>query len=242
MRSVTTRCCQVALLGLVAVQASALKFVTEDYAPFNLKGSDGKVSGISTEILQDALKRAGLSANIELLPWERALDMAKKQADVCVYSAVRNAEREKQFKWIGPLVGDDITLFARADSNIALGSPADAKRYKVGAYNGDAYGDFVEKQGIKLDRVPSDSLNLPKLAAGRIDLWVAGAKSGPYKVSREGSGLKIKPVITVGDPKDAHMYLACNPGVADDVIRKLNDAVKAVKQDGTADRIGKKYQ
>ncbi|WP_374347599.1 substrate-binding periplasmic protein [Chitinimonas sp.] len=222
--------------------ASAMTFTTEDYPPFNTKGSDGKVTGISSEIVQEALKRAGVSANIELLPWERALDMAKKQGDTCVYSAVRNAEREKLFKWVGPLTGDQITLFAKADSTISLSSAADAKKYKVGAYNGDAYGDFAEKQGIKLERVSNDVQNLPKLSSGRIDLWVAGAKSGPYKAAHEGAGLKIKPVLSLGDPKDSQMYLACNPGVSDDVVKKLNDAVEAIRKDGTADKIGKKYQ
>jgi polar amino acid transport system substrate-binding protein len=229
-------------LLFAATAAPAMTFTTEDYPPFNLKGADGKVSGISTEIVQEALKRAGLTASFELLPWERALDMAKKQADTCVYSAVRNAEREKLFKWVGPLTGDQITLFAKADSTITLASVADAKKYKIGAYNGDAYGDFAEKQGLKLDRVPSDVQNMPKLTSGRIDLWVSGAKSGPYKAVHEGGGIKIKPLLPLGDPKDSQMYLACNPGVADDVIKKLNDAVEAVKKDGTVDKIGKKYQ
>ncbi|GAB3259770.1 substrate-binding periplasmic protein [Chitinimonas naiadis] len=229
-------------LVLVSGAAHALTFTTEDYPPFNLKGSDGKVAGISTEIVQEALKRAGLTAGIELLPWERALDMAKKQSDVCVFSAVRNAEREKLFKWVGPLVADDISLFAKADSSITLGSVADAKKYKIGAYNGDAYGDFAEKQGLKLERVPNDNQNLPKLASGRIELWVAGAKSGPYKASREGSGIKIKQLITMGDPKDSQMYLACNPSMPEETIKKLNDAVASIRKDGTADKIGKKYQ
>ncbi|QNM98576.1 substrate-binding periplasmic protein [Chitinimonas koreensis] len=231
----------VTALFAAGLEAQALTFTTEDYPPFNM-AVDKKVAGISTDILQDAIKRAGVSAEFKLLPWERALDMAKTQADVCVYSAVRTPEREKLFKWVGPLVADEITLFAKADSAIKLGGVNDAKKYKVGGYNGDAYGDFVEKQGIKLERVTTDVQNLPKLAAGRIDLWVAGAQSGPYKASREGMKGAIKPLLALGDPKDSQMYLACNPGVPDDVVKKLNDAVQAVKKDGSADKIGAKYK
>ncbi|MBB5017894.1 polar amino acid transport system substrate-binding protein [Chitinivorax tropicus] len=222
--------------------ASALTLTTEDYPPFNMPTDGGKVGGISTEIVQEALKRAKLDAKIELLPWERSLSMAKSQADVCVYSAVRNAEREKSFKWVGPLVADEITLFAKADSPIKISSLDDAKKYKVGAYNGDAYGDFAEKQGLKMERVVQDVQNLPKLAAGRIDLWVGGAKSGMFKAGREGFKGKIKPVFQLGDPKDSEMWLACNKGMADEVVNKLNDAVKSIVNDGTAERIGKKYQ
>ncbi|WP_179958380.1 substrate-binding periplasmic protein [Chitinimonas arctica] len=228
-------------LGLLAGSAQALTFTTEDYPPFNMF-EQKKVTGISTEILQEATKRAGVTITIELLPWERALNMAKTQADVCVYSAVRTPEREKSFKWVGPLVADQISLFALTSSPIKLASVADAKKYKVGAYNGDAYGDFVEKQGIKLERVVTDTQNLPKLTSGRIDLWVAGANSGPYKAAREGMKGGIKPVLAVGDPKDSQMYLACNPGVGDDVIAKLNDAIKAMDKDGTSAKLSAKYK
>ncbi|MBL8509873.1 substrate-binding periplasmic protein [Chitinimonas sp. JJ19] len=229
------------LTGFAALQAQALTFTTEDYPPFNMY-EEKKVVGISTEMLQEALKRAGLTASFELLPWERALNMAKTKPDTCVYSAVRTPEREKLFKWVGPLTADQITLFAASKSNITLGSINDAKKYKVGAYNGDAYGDFVEKQGVKLERVVTDTQNLPKLSSGRIDLWVAGANSGPYKAAREGLKGAIKPVLAVGDPKDSQMYLACNPGVPDDTVKKLNDAIQSIAKDGTAAKLGTKYK
>ncbi|PHV09590.1 substrate-binding periplasmic protein [Chitinimonas sp. BJB300] len=130
------------LLGMSAGAAHALTLTTEDYPPFNMF-EQKKVVGISTDIVQEAAKRAGVPVTIQLLPWERALSMAKSDADTCVYSAVRTAEREKLFKWIGPLTTDEISLFALTDSPIKLSSIADAKKYKVGAYNGDAYGDYL---------------------------------------------------------------------------------------------------
>jgi polar amino acid transport system substrate-binding protein len=230
-----------ALLGMSAASTQALTLTTEDYPPFNMF-EQKKVVGISTDIVQEASKRAGVPVTIQLLPWERALSMAKNDKDTCVYSAVRTAEREKLFKWIGPLTTDEISLFALVDSPIKLSSIADAKKYKVGAYNGDAYGDYLEKQGVKLDRVVTDTQNLPKLVSGRIDLWVAGANSGPYKAAREGMQGKIKSVFTAGDPKDSQMYMACNPSVSDEVVKKFNDAVSAMEKDGTSAKIGTKYK
>ena len=67
-----------------------------------------------------------------------------------------------------------IGLFARNDNPLKLTSIAQARSYRVGSYIGDAYGDYVERQGVPLDRTPSDANNLPKLMSGHIDLWVAG--------------------------------------------------------------------
>ncbi|WP_159667300.1 ABC transporter substrate-binding protein [Andreprevotia sp. IGB-42] len=152
--------------------AAALTLVTEDYPPFNMLSGE-VVTGISTELLRESLQLAGLRADFKLLPWARALFLARTQPDTCVYSAVRTHEREHWFQWIGPLVADDIKLFALASNPVRVNNVADAKRLRVGGYNGDAYTDVAEKMGIPVERVTSDAQNLLKLHAGRIDLWPA---------------------------------------------------------------------
>ncbi|SFZ76687.1 substrate-binding periplasmic protein [Chitinimonas taiwanensis] len=225
----------------MSTPALALRFVTEDYPPFNML-EENQVSGISTLILREALSRAQLSAEFELLPWARALAMARSQPQTCVYSAVRSAEREKQgHKWVGPLVDDRISLFARVDSKIKLRTLGEARNYRVGGYVADAYGDYVERQGVRLDRAPADLMNLPKLMAGRIDLWVAGSISGAYKAKREGYQHDVKLLLSGGEPRDSQMWLACNRAVPDALISSLNEAVKSVHADGTAARFAARY-
>lgn len=229
------------LLVSSALPAAALQLNTEDYPPFNLK-KDNKVAGISSEILEEAAKRAGIPINLTLLPWERALTDAEKNADTCVYSTIRNEKREALFKWVGPVVIDEWMLFAKADSNIPkLNSLDDAKKYKVGGYNGDATTDFVVGKGVNVELVAENKLNVPKLAAGRIDLWIGTSKQGPGLAKREGK-VDIKPVLTFGQAQNIGMWLACNKQVPDTTISKLNEAVKAVVKDGTAEKISKKYE
>ncbi|MDN3577720.1 transporter substrate-binding domain-containing protein [Chitinimonas viridis] len=235
------RCLPLFCLLLAMPGANALVLLTEDYPPFNML-EDGRVSGISTQILREAVNRAGLPAQFDLLPWARSLALAASRSDTCVYSAVRSAKRESQFKWIGPLVDDKIALFARTGSAIRLDSVADAKQYKVGGYLADAYGDYVERQGVPLDRAPADRHNLPKLMGGRIDLWVAGVISGAYKANREGYQGEVRVVITMGNPGDTQMWLACNPSMPDALFQKLDNAVQSVLQDGTAAGFAARYR
>ncbi|SMC26611.1 amino acid ABC transporter substrate-binding protein, PAAT family [Andreprevotia lacus DSM 23236] len=221
--------------------ACALTFVTEDYPPFNMQ-VDGEVSGIATELLAQALQRAGLQASFELMPWARALFLARSQPDTCVYSAVRTAERERFYRWIGPLVADEIKLFARADNPLRLNSAADASKFRVGGYNGDAYSDLAEKMGIPLERAASDVQNLLKLRAGRIDLWVAGSRVGPYRARLAGFQNGIKPVLTLASGKDTQMWLACNPQLGGATFDRLNAAVQAVLKAGELERISARYR
>jgi polar amino acid transport system substrate-binding protein len=218
-----------------------LSFVTEDYPPFNMI-EHGEVGGISSLIVRAALTRAGLEGQFQILPWTRAQMLARNQNDTCMYSAVRTPEREPNYVWIGPLVDDRIALFGRVDHPIKLSNMAEAKKYRVGSYLGDAYGDYVERQGVELDRAPADVNNLAKLMSGRIDLWVAGSISGAYRANKSGYGKQIMQVIAAGDPKDTQMWLACNPSIDTEIFRKLGDAVRLVIEDGTASAIAARYR
>ncbi|MDK2123875.1 substrate-binding periplasmic protein [Parachitinimonas caeni] len=224
----------------LGAQADGLNLNTEDYPPFNMTDG-GKVGGLSTEVVQEMAKRAGVKVSVELLPWARALDNATKNKDHCVYSAIRSAQREKLFKWIGPLAVDQPALIAKVDSKITLKSIDDAKPYKIGGYQGDAVTQSVVDRKLNVEVVPANKLNIPKLEAGRIDFWVGTEISGLYLAKREGAAGKFKVAVKFGELRDAQLWLACNPGVADDMVAKLDKALKDMESDGTAEKIRKKY-
>ena len=221
----------------VVASAAPLVITTEDYPPFNMpKGTD--VSGMSTDILKKALEIAKVESGITVYPWKRAYDMALNDSNTCVYSTTLTDQRQPLFKWIGPLVQDNWVLFAKGDSQIKISSLDDAKQYTIGSYLDDAKSQFLKDKGMKVDEAATDTVNPKKLDAGRIDLWVSGVFSGPYIANQQGvTGLK--PVFTI---KDAQMYLACNKGVPDDVVTKLNDTLKQMASDGTTAGLQKAYQ
>ncbi len=227
----------------VTLPAMALHFVTEDSPPFSMM-ENGEVGGISSLVIRESLKRSGIQGHFTMLPWVRAQSLARKHADTCMYSAVRTPAREPQFLWIGPLAEDQIALFARRDKPFVLTSLADARRYRVGSYTGDAYGDYVERQGVALDRAPSDANNLPKLLSGHIDLWVAGSMVGSFRIKQAGLNdrVRLALVVTAGDLKVTQVWLACNRGVDPVAFAKLRDAVKSVLEDGTAGAIAARYR
>ena len=237
-------CCLAAVLlchSACAAPTENLTLTTEDYPPFNIKGDAGHpISGISTDIVREMMKRAGIAIDITMYPWQRALSIASSDSDSCVYSTVRTAKREPTYKWVGPLTSDDWALFAPADSKIVLKTLEEARQYKLGGYQGDAAGDFMVTHKFNVDVAESDRFNPQKLMAGRIDLWIAGVRTGPFVARREGFS-NIKPVLTFGEAKDYQMYLACNRAVPDETINRLNDILKQMRADGSIAKILSKY-
>ena len=224
-----------------AAWATNLTLTTEDYPPFNVRGdADHPISGISTEIVREMMKRANITIDISMYPWQRALSIASSDNDACVYSTVRTAKREDSYKWVGPLTSDDWALFAPSDSKITLKSLEEAHKYKLGGYQGDAAGDFLVTHKFNVDVADSDKFNPQKLMAGRIDLWIAGVRTGPFVARREGV-LNIKPVLTFGEAKDYQMYLACNKAMPDTTVNRLNEVLKQMRNDGSIAKILAKY-
>jgi polar amino acid transport system substrate-binding protein len=227
-----------AILSLISSQAWALTLTTEDYPPLNFSTDGGKtVTGSSTDVLNEVVKRTGMKATIAIYPWQRAYKMAQDDKDTCVYSTTRTEAREKLFKWVGPLAPSTWTLYAKADSPITAKTLDDVKKYTIGGYQGDAKAIFLKEKGFKVDEAVNEEQNVKKLDAGRIDLWASTSGAGPWFAKT--LGVKIKPVVAF---QDVQMYAACNLAMPDADIAKMNDAIKAMKADGTQDKFIKAYQ
>lgn len=224
-----------------AFSAPKIKLVTENYPPFNMD-EGGKITGISTEIMQELLKRANIEYSLELFPWARSYKMGMEEKDTVVYSTTRTPEREALFKWVGPLVSNDWVFFAKKGTSIKINSLEDAKKYSVGGYNGDAASEFLIKEkfekGKSLQLATNDKQNALKLEAGRIDLWATGSQIGPWIAKTEKTG-KVVPLYTF---KKTEMYAAFNKDFDDATIKKLNETLEKMKKEGFINKIYDKYK
>ena len=224
--------------GSVNVYAEKISLTTENYPPFNMRSKDGSITGISTDIVKELFSRAGVDYEMHFLPWQRAYGKALKEENSAVFSTTRTPEREELFKWVGPIVENNWVLLKKKDSDISLSSLEDAKKYKVGAYSGDATSLFLESEGFKVKNVAKDEKNVLKLQSGRIDLWATGHLLGPYYAKQQGvSGLEPALVF-----KKTIMSLAFNKSVDDALINKLNTELKKMVAEGVTEKIKSKYQ
>jgi len=215
-----------------------LLLTTENYPPFNMQQDDANVIvGISTDIVREIMKRAGVSYAMKFLPWQRAYNMALKTENTCVFSTTETEARKPKFKWVGPLVQNDWIFFARPDSEITISSLEDARGYRVGGYKGDAVALFLEQQGFRLDLASHDHVNPGKLTAGRFDLWATGAHLGPY-LARQ-AGVAIEPLFTF---RETVMSLACNVAVEDELIADLNRILSELRVEGVVSEILARYR
>ena len=222
----------------------SMVLLTENFPPYNM-AKNGKnfaqnenIEGIAVDILRETFKRAGISYSMTLrFPWERIYHLALENPGYGVFVTARVPEREKLFKWVGPIGPDDWVLLARANSPIVLTSLEQARSYRIGAYKGDAIALALEKQGLAPVIVLRDQDNARKLLAGQIDLWATGDPAGQFLARQVGiSGFK-----TVLRFHQAELYLALNKEVPDEVVNKLQKALDELRAEGVVDKIRARY-
>lgn len=221
-----------------------LVLLTENFPPYNMAkngknfAQDANINGIAVDIVREMFKRANITYSLTLrFPWERIYKLALEKPGYGVFVMARLPDREHLFKWVGPIGPDDWIMLAKADSKITLETLDQARKYKIGAYKGDAIAETLAKQGLKPIVVLRDQDNAQKLVGGQIDLWATGDPAGRYLARQDGvTGLK-----TVLRFNSAELYLALNKDVPDEVVAKLQAALDQLRKEGVVDDIMARY-
>ena len=229
------------ILCVAAGEAGAQKLVlmTEEYPPFNMTAADGKLAGISTDIVRELMQEAKVDYSLSVSPWMRAMTMAKTHEGHCVFSMSRLADREADYRWVGPIAYNDWFLFAKAQPAAAPRptSLAELKGARIGSYLGDGGVAYLQRRGFEVDVAPNDDLNPRKLQVGRIDYWASGKLSGQYRLQTQ----KITGIEPVLKLERGDMYLACHPKTPMATIKHLNSVLAELTRRGLVARIYARY-
>ncbi|UUY09866.1 ABC transporter substrate-binding protein [Pseudomonas sp. J452] len=218
--------------------------MTENFPPYNMATNDKNyareenLKGIAVEVVREMFKRAGITYHMTLrFPWARIYKLALEKPNHGVFVAARLPEREKLFKWVGPIGPDDWVMLAKADSTITINSLEQAKQYRIGAYKGDAIAEHLVAQGLDPQTAFRDQDNVEKLQAGKIDLWATGDPAGRYLAKQAGvTGLK-----NVLRFDSAELFLALNPETPDEVVNKLQAELDKMRAEGFIDKVVNSY-
>ena len=122
-------------VAVFAKPVDEIIFITEDVYPFNFK-ENGKLQGMSVDILMSMLQKLDsnqLRSDILMLPWNQGYSVVQKKKNTSLFSTTRTKEREKLFKWVGPITPIAISLIAKKDRHIKIRSFNEINKYKIGA-------------------------------------------------------------------------------------------------------------
>lgn len=221
-----------------------LVLLTENFPPYNM-AKDGKnfakgenINGIATDIVREMFKRAGLTYSLTLrFPLGAGLQTGVGKPRLWRFRDGASAGSRESIQMGRPDRSRRLDHVGKSRQQITLETLNDARKYKIGAYKGDAIAETLTRQGLQPLVVLRDQDNAKKLVNGQIDLWATGDPAGRYLARQDGvTGLK-----TVLRFNSAELYLALNKDVADTVVAKLQAALDQMRKDGVVDEIMSRY-
>jgi len=237
----------VLLLGAGNLQAAEdLRVGVEGaYPPFSWKESDGTLKGFDIDIAEAVC--AELKRNCVLVEqdWDGMIPaLLAKKFDVIIASMSITEERKKRVDFTDKYYNTPAKFVARKGSGIEI-SKAGLAGKRVGLQRGTTHQCFMEKMypNVELVLYGTQDEVFQDLAIGRIDLQFSDSIAADEGFLKTDAGKDFE--FVGGDQHDEECH---GPGAgfavrkSDGALREeLNKAIKAIRANGTYQKINAKY-
>lgn len=171
--------------------ADAVTVTTLEWPPYT--SAELPKGGATTEVIRQAFKAADLDLAVEILPWKRAISMAKDDKKIVAYYPGYHCRHVEGFVASDPIGKGPLGFAENVDAPVSWQAIDDIgeQKLKVGTVLGYANTDeFDEKAGtgwIRAIPAPDDVTNLRKLIRQRIDVAVIDKLVLSYLLATEPS-------------------------------------------------------
>ncbi|WP_240627345.1 basic amino acid ABC transporter substrate-binding protein [Thermoflavimicrobium daqui] len=211
------------------------------FPPFEKMESDGKITGFDADIIAAVAKAAGMESDLKHMGWDAMFDgISRGKLDVAIAAITMTDERKQKFDFSEPYFDAKQWILLPKGSNVKTLKELNGK--KIGVMAGTTGEEVVKNAFGKTyanlkgyDDVPGavDDLQLKRLDAVVVDKAVAIdylKKLGQDKFE------------TVEDPSiKIEKYGILVKKGNKELLNKINEGLKKIRQDGTYDKIYEKY-
>ena len=214
---------------------------TENYPALTYRDAYGNITGFGTEVVREIMKKNNQYADIRLTLWSIGYDLAQTNPNFCLFTMDRTPARDSLFQWVGPL-GDNTTWFyTKSGSGITISSIEEAKQLTaVGTVSSWFNDQYLRSLGFTNLVSDGDPIVMTKkLMAGEVQAFVCSSVTFP-DIVRE-AGFKFNQVVPSYALMSTDYYIAFSRNTPGQVVSSWQQALDALKSDGTYDAIHAKW-
>ena len=206
--------------------------------PWEYKAADGHFEGFEVDVVNDVAKRLSTTASFQDYGVQALFaGVSSGRIDMAISSITITPERLKNQAFTQPYYDSDGAILTKADSSVSSLEALKGKTLGViAASSGEA---FLKKNGEAMgvadvkSYTSQDNLMLD-VKTGRIDGGVGEVAGFEYAMSKS-PGYRIAVRIPTGE----HFAIMMKKGSP--LLQPVDDAISAMKQDGTLGAIHKKW-
>lgn len=222
------------ILVPAAAGAETLRLATLDWEPY--VGQTLRDKGFNAEIVTEAFKRAGYQVKIDFLPWDTAIEEAKKGAYDGVFPEYYSKERSQDFVYTYFFSNSLLVFYKRTGSAVTYKALKDLSPYRIGTVRGYINTEeFDNATYLKKVEADSDEENLRKLAKDELDLIVVDKLVAQHLIRTrvtEAAG-RIEPMDPPLTIHNLFVILPKKNPASEKRARAFNGAFESMEKDGT---------
>lgn len=220
-----------------------IEVVTELLEPYQIENPDGTLSGFSTEVVHALFKKAQSRANIRVLPWARAYEIARSTPNIMIYSIAHTEVRDPLFHWVGSLKKEKLYFWglkSKFPDNIH--DTEKLKAEKIAASRFSNVAQYLQANDFKnIYELIKEDQNMLMLYRGRVDLIVATELTLKTRAQKLGLDFnKMKKIKEVSELNN-DLSIAFSKETKPNIVSHFRQAFDAIKRDGVIEQIKNKW-
>jgi polar amino acid transport system substrate-binding protein len=224
------------------IYAADLTAYAEPRAPYSyVEGNE--IKGISTDVLRAACKLAKLTCDFQIVPWARAYKTVTNTPNTIVYTTARNASRENQFVWVGPILPRTTWAYGRTEMSAEFQNVKDLAGAKIGIVRDEAsFGDLLAI-GVPISSLVELNSNrdvLRMMMINKINIVVETEIGMAWSLQDAGVASDAMTKLMKINDGGAY-YFALNLKSDPTFVGKLQAAVDKLRREGKIDAIVRQY-
>lgn len=221
-----------------ADESAALTFVADDsYPPISFLAG-GIPRGVAVDIIHALEQKLGRQARIHLMDWTEAQEMVKKgHFDAAAIMSITEP-RKAFYDFSIPIQELKFSIFVRS-SQVGVSKISHLHGLRVGVTTGGLPRRLIENNPlIQTVSIENYLAGFKALQAGTLDAVIADTWVGNYLIAEN----RIPDVRSSGEPvAKLDAAVAVRKGNRS-LLREINEALQALRADGTLDRINAAWE
>ncbi|WP_286262127.1 substrate-binding periplasmic protein [Thalassotalea atypica] len=207
------------------------------YPPFS--GELLRNGGVWLDLVSQAFAKVDYHVEYTFFPFARVFSesqFGQQQGVVCLwYSQIRS----ESYFFSAPYFYNEMKILKKTGRALPIEKLYDLTKYRVGSVRGYLLPPKLESLGLNLEFVDTDSQNLKKLVAERIDFMIVDKYTASYMLQKEqpDSSHLISTLETTFEREANYLAIAKTQVNGSDLIDEFNKGMLLLKESGEYQRI-----
>jgi len=213
------------------------------FAPFEYVDASNQLTGFDVELMKAIAEEAGFAVQFKDISWEGLfLTLQNGETDVLISGITITDERKETMDFSEPYFEAEQLIAVREDANITQFADLKDQNMTVGVQTGSTADTIVSEllgsTSPNIKRYETVPNAMQALQIGDVDAVVAD-NAVVQNYLKNNPGVKLKTVADEAFPKE-YYGIAVKKGNKE-LLDKINQALKTLKENGTYDQLYEKY-